>query len=284
MAAAPAARGRLRRARSRAPTCLGEGLRAHAAAAPRRARARQARRRRARCAGCCARRASSARTCTSTWSRWTRATRCWSWCSSCSPRRSSARGRRAGMVLQAYLRDSPETLDAIQAWTDGRGRRPHHAADRAPGQGRLLGPRDRRGPPARLGRPGVRRQGRLGPQLRAAHPRGCSTRAPRLRPARGDRLPQPALDRPRDRLQPPHRRRGRRPRAADPARPRRPAAGGDRRHGPARARLLPGRRPRGRHGLPRAPAAREHLQRLLPGRPGARRVARGAAGAPGRAP
>ena len=33
------------------------------------------------------------------------------------------------------------------------------------------------------------------------------------------------------------------------------------------------------HGLPRAPAAREHLQRLLPGRPGARRLARGAAGA-----
>jgi proline dehydrogenase len=30
-------------------------------------------------------------------------------------------GPSAGMVLQAYLRDSPETLDAIQAWTTGAG-------------------------------------------------------------------------------------------------------------------------------------------------------------------
>ena len=46
----------------------------------------------------------------------------------------------------------------------------------------------------------------------------------------------------------------------------------DRRAGPARARLLPGRRPRGRHGLPRAAAAREHQQRLVPA--GAGRAAR----------
>ena len=58
------------------------------------------------------RRTSSAPTCTSTWSRSTRARRCSSWCSSCSPRRSSATGPSAGLVLQAYLRDSPEQLDA----------------------------------------------------------------------------------------------------------------------------------------------------------------------------
>ena len=52
-------------------------------------------------------------------------------------------GPSAGMVLQAYLRDSPETLDRVLEWARGRVRaRP---ADRAAGQGRLLGPRDRRG-------------------------------------------------------------------------------------------------------------------------------------------
>ena len=50
-----------------------------------------------------------------------------------------------------------------------------------------------------------------------------------------------------------------------------PLQDGDRRPGPARARLLPGRRPRGRHGLPRAAAAREHEQRLVPAGAGARR-------------
>ena len=37
---------------------------------------------------------------------------------------------------------------------------------------------------------------------------------------------------------------------------------------PARAHLLPGRRPRRRHGLPRAPPAGEHEQRVLPARAG----------------
>ena len=42
-------------------------------------------------------------------------------------------------------------------------------------------------------------------------------------------------------------------------------------HGLPRPRLLPGRGPRGRHGLPRAPAAGEHEQRLVPAGPGAGR-------------
>ena len=48
--------------------------------------------------------------------------------------------------------------------------------------------------------------------------------------------------------------------------------------GPAGAHLLPGRGPGGGHGLPRPPPAREHEQRVLPQRAGARRAARGAAG------
>ncbi len=55
---------------------LGEGVRAHAAAAPRRPAPRQGGRRRPPAARCCAARTSSAPTCTSTWSRWTRATPC----------------------------------------------------------------------------------------------------------------------------------------------------------------------------------------------------------------
>ena len=90
---------------------------------------------------------------------------------------------------------------------------------------------------------------------------------------RRDRVPQPALDRRRRglRRRPPGRQRG--ARVPDPARPRRRHPGRDRRHRPPRALLLPGRRPRRGHGLPRAPPAREHRQRLLPRRrtPAARR-------------
>ena len=203
---------------------------------------------------CCAGRGSSARTCTSTWSRWTRATRCSSWCSSCSPRTSSATARRAGMVLQAYLRDSPQTLDTILDWL-GRVERAQ-PADRPARQGRLLGPRDRRGRSSTAGRRPVF-------EVKADCDRNFEALTRRLldaRPARprGGRLPQPALGRARDRLQPADRRRRPGPRAPGPARPRRPAAGRDRAPGPARAHLLPGRRPRGRHGLPRAAPAREH--------------------------
>ena len=126
------------------------------------------------CGRCCAARATSAPTCTSTWSRSTRS----------RPRRSSsssllaedefAAGPSAGIVLQAYLRDSPAQLDTaarVGALAPAR-----LAARRPPGQGRLLGPRGGRGAPARLEPAGVRAQGRLRPQLRGAHAPRCSTR------------------------------------------------------------------------------------------------------------
>ena len=67
------------------------------------------------------------------------------------------------------------------------------------------------------------------------------------------------------------------PRAAGPARPRRPAAARGRGPGPARPHLLPGRRPRGGHGLPRAPPAREHRNDSFLADQAQRRRARGAA-------
>ena len=62
-----------------------------------------------------------------------------------------AEGPSAGIVLQAYLRESPDRLRDVLAWAAGDAARA--AADRAPGQGRLLGPRGGRGAPARLGLP-----------------------------------------------------------------------------------------------------------------------------------
>ena len=50
-------------------------------------------------------------------------------------------------------------------------------------QGRLLGPRAGRGPPAGLAGAGVRGQGRLRPQLRGADPARCSTPGPAVRVA-----------------------------------------------------------------------------------------------------
>ena len=50
------------------------------------------------------------------------------------------------------------------------------------------------------------------------------------------------------------------------------------RRGGARSRLLPRGRPRRGHGLPGPPAAGEHGERVVPARPGARRRGRGAAG------
>ena len=82
-----------------------------------------------------------------------------------------------------------------------------------------------------------------------------------------DRLPQPALGRPRDRLQPRRPAATMRPRAPGPARARRRAGRGAARRAAAGAQLLPGRRPRRRDGLPGPPPAREHLERPLPATP-----------------
>ncbi len=106
-------------------------------------------------------------------------------------------GPSTGVVLQAYLRESPEQLEQVIEWA--RSSRPPAAAGRAPRQGGLLGPRGRRGAPARLDAARLRGQGRVRPQLRAAHQataRGLAARAP------GDRLAQPALGGARGRRQP----------------------------------------------------------------------------------
>ena len=63
-----------------------------------------------------ARAASSARTCTSTWSRWTRSRPRSGSCSSCSTSPSCATGPSAGVVIQAYLRESPEQLERVLDW------------------------------------------------------------------------------------------------------------------------------------------------------------------------
>ena len=140
------------------------------------------------------RQARSTRTCTSTWSRSTRARRSPTSCSSCSPSREFRDGPSAGVVLQAYLRDAPELLDRLLGWAP---RPPHAPARHPPRQGRLLGPRGRRGAPARLDR---RRSSRRRPS-RTARSSTLTTPAARGPPARPrrDRQPQPAQRRPRDR-------------------------------------------------------------------------------------
>ena len=87
-------------------------------------------------------------------------------------------------------------------------------------------------------------------------------------------LAQPALGGARDRAQPAVRRRGPRPRAAGPARPRRRAPACARRPRLPGQDVLPGRRPGRRDGLPRTPAAREHAQRVVLSRAGTRDAAR----------
>ena len=78
-----------------------------------------------------------------------------------------AAGPSAGVVLQAYLRDSPAQLDRLLEWAAGSAR--DAAAHGAAGQGRLLGPRGGGGAPARLAAAGVRGEGRVRSQLRGAH-------------------------------------------------------------------------------------------------------------------
>ena len=100
-----------------------------------------------------------------------------------------ADGPSAGIVLQAYLTESPEHLDAPARL--GREHPAHAPVRDPPGQGRLLGPRGRPGRAERLGAAGLHRPPRVRPQLRAAD--ATPDRRHADRPGR-DRLPQPALD------------------------------------------------------------------------------------------
>ena len=113
-------------------------------------------RRRAGCARCCERPTTAAApTCTSTWSRWTPARRVLELVlellvAGRVPRRPvggpGAAGLPARLAATSSIRSSP-----------GRGARARRPPlDRAAGQGRLLGPRARPGPPARLDGAGVR--------------------------------------------------------------------------------------------------------------------------------
>ncbi len=174
-------------------------------------------------------------------------------------------GPSAGFVLQAYLRDSPQLCDASSTGPQSTPR--GYPAARAPRQGRLLGPRDRRGPPARLGVAGLRGQGRLRPQLRGAHAAPARRRGrPSASPSRATTCaPSPTPSPPAGAMGGDDARR----RGPGPPRPGRRPPGGAGQARPAGAHLLPGRRPRGRHGLPGATAAREHEQRVLPARAGA---------------
>ena len=60
-------------------------------------------------------------------------------------------GPSTGLVLQAYLRESPQQLEQVLEWVRSSARTT--AAHGAAGQGRLLGPRGGGGQPARLGAP-----------------------------------------------------------------------------------------------------------------------------------
>ena len=198
LARAPAPRARLARAApARQP--VGQGLGAHAAAAPRRAGARQARRRRAPARAAAprprARRPPAHRHGVAGLARR-------------GPRARPRAARRArvragpvgGLVLQAYLRDSPadarhdRRLAAAPA--PARARRSPCGWSRAP-TGTTRSSR-------RASTAGSRRCSRSRPTATATSrrsPAGCST------PRRGcgcagDRVAQPALGRPRDRLQP----------------------------------------------------------------------------------
>ena len=118
--------------------------------------------------------------------------------------------RRARVPRRPERRHRPPGLPARRARPARpaprlrRRRRPRAPARRPPRQGRLLGPRGRRGPPARLER---RRSSRRRPSRdRTFEPLTRRLLEARPRVRAGDRQPQPAQRRPRDRRQPPPRR------------------------------------------------------------------------------
>ena len=183
-----------------------------------------------------------------------------------------APGPSAGVVLQAYLRDSPAQLDRLLEWAEATEREQPLVVRLVKGaywdqevvEARQHGWR----PPV------FERKADCDRNFELLTRRLLDAR-PLVRVKVG--LAQPALGRPRDRLQPPAGRRRRRPRAPGAARARRRARRGAARRAPAGALVLPGRRARRRDGLPGAAAAREHLERLVPARPRPRRPGRGAA-------
>ena len=162
------------------------------------------------------------------------------------------RRRRAGLPARRRGRHSrPHRLGA-------RARARHHRATR---QGRLLGLRDGAGRPGGLAGAGLHAQAGLGRDVRAHH--APHARAPRADPLRL-RQPQRALAGPRHRHGGGSRPAPRRLRAADAARHGRAHQGGHQNARPAAARVCARRRAHPRHGLLRAPAAREHGQRVVP--------------------
>ncbi len=131
-----------------------------------------------------------------------------------------AEGLSAGVVLQAYLRDSPSQLDQILDWTRSHRRTP-------PLQVRLV-----KGAYWDHELVQARQEGWPAPvfEVKAECDRNFEALTRRLleaRPARsrGGRLAQPALGRARDRVQPAARSSGQRARAPGPARPGRRASG-----------------------------------------------------------
>ena len=191
------------------------------------------------------------------------------------------RGPSAGIVLQAYLRDSPELLDRVLEWARGSGRTPPLTVRLVKGAywDHELVQASQHGWPTPVF------------EVKADCDRNFEalTRPAARRPAGGPgrgRLAQPSLGLARDRLQPAVGRRGSRPRAPGAARARRSARRRPRVSRFPGSRLLSGRRSGRGHGLPRPAPAREHEQRVVPARAGqrdlARRPARGAVAAPRR--
>ena len=156
----PALERDARRARSRARTCPSRSRRSRRCCAPTRPSAASATPPTG-CAGCCAARATSTPTCTSTWSRWTRATRCSSWCSSCSPRTSSAPARRPAWCCRPTC--ATRRRRSTRCSTGPRARAPARAHPLTVRlvKGAYWDHEIVEAAPARLDRAGVRGQGRL---------------------------------------------------------------------------------------------------------------------------
>ena len=112
-------------------------------------------------------------------------------------RKEFAQGPSAGIVIQAYLRDSPAQVERVLEWAERCPRSPPLVVRLV--KGAYWDHEIVRVAPAWLEAPGLRAQGCLRPQLRGSHAaaaRGASARA------RRGRLSQPAFGRPRDRLEP----------------------------------------------------------------------------------